>query len=142
MLFRSNLKAYKKTNLEAELSVADPHRVIQMMYEGLIERLSQAKGAIMRHDYEYKADRISKAVGIINGLQSALDNRSNPELGQRMFALYDYMKELLTKASVSLDTAPIDEVINLILPIKQAWDQIPQDIKEKTNQQILNSPDY
>ena len=141
-MYGRNLKAYKKTNLEAELSVADPHRVIQMMYEGLIERLSQAKGAIMRHDYEYKADRISKAVGIINGLQSALDNRSNPELGQRMFALYDYMKELLTKASVSLDTAPIDEVINLILPIKQAWDQIPQDIKEKTNQQILNSRDY
>ncbi len=141
-MYGRNLKAYKKTNLEAELSVADPHRVIQMMYEGLIERLSQAKGAIMRHDYEYKADRISKAVGIINGLQSALDNRSNPELGQRMFALYDYMKELLTKASVSLDTAPIDEVINLILPIKQAWDQIPQDIKEKTNQQILNSLDY
>lgn len=141
-MYGRNLKAYKKTNLEAELSVADPHRVIQMMYEGLIERLSQAKGAIMRHDYEYKADRISKAVGIINGLQSALDNRSNPELGQRMFALYDNMKELLTKASVSLDTAPIDEVINLILPIKQAWDQIPQDIKEKTNQQILNSPDY
>ena len=141
-MYGRNLKAYKKTNLEAELSVADPHRVIQMMYEGLIERLSQAKGAIMRHDYEYKADRISKAVGIINGLQSALDNRSNPELGQRMFALYDYMKELLTKASVSLDTAPIDVVINLILPIKQAWDQIPQDIKEKTNQQILNSPDY
>lgn len=141
-MYGRNLKAYKKTNLEAELSVADPHRVIQMMYEGLIERLSQAKGAIMRHDYEYKADRISKAVGIINGLQSALDNRSNPELGQRMFALYDYMKEYLTKASVSLDTAPIDEVINLILPIKQAWDQIPQDIKEKTNQQILNSPDY
>ena len=141
-MYGRNLKAYKKTNLEAELSVADPHRVIQMMYEGLIERLSQAKGAIMRHDYEYKADRISKAVGIINGLQSALDNRSNPELDQRMFALYDYMKELLTKASVSLDTAPIDEVINLILPIKQAWDQIPQDIKEKTNQQILNSPDY
>ena len=141
-MYGRNLKAYKKTNLEAELSVADPHRVIQMMYEGLIERLSQAKGAIMRHDYEYKADRISKAVGIINGLQSALDNRSNPELGQRMFALYDYMKELLTKASVSLDTAPIDEVINLILPIKQACDQIPQDIKGKTNQQILNSPDY
>ena len=141
-MYGRNLKAYKKTNLEAELSVADPHRVIQMMYEGLIERLSQAKGAIMRHDYEYKADRISKAVGIINGLQSALDHRSNPELGPRTFALYDYMKELLTKASVSLDTAPIDEVINLILPIKQAWDQIPQDIKEKTNQQILNSPDY
>ncbi len=122
-MYGRNLKAYRKTNLEAELSVADPHRVIQMMFEGLIERLSQAKGAILRNDLEYKSDRI-------------------PVLADRMFALYDYMKELLAKASVSLDVAPIDEVINLILPIKQAWDQIPNDIKEETNQKILNDPNY
>jgi len=53
-MYGRNLKAYKRTNLEAELSVADPHRIIQMMYEGLIERLSQAKGAIFRNDFEYK----------------------------------------------------------------------------------------
>lgn len=141
-MYGRNLKAYKRTNLEAELSVADPHRVIQMMYEGLIERLSQAKGAILRNDFEYKANRLNKAIGIINGLQTALDIKNNPELGQRMYALYDYMKSQLDKASVSLDVGLIDEVINLILPIKQAWDQIPQDVKDKTNQQILNTPDY
>ena len=141
-MYGRNLKAYKRTNLEAEVSVADPHRIIQMMYDGLIERLSQAKGAILRNDFEYKANRLDKAIGIINGLQTALDKRGNPELFDRMYALYDYMKELLAKASVSLDVSQIDEVINLILPIKQAWDQIPQDIKDKTNQEILNSPDY
>ena len=141
-MYGRNLKAYKRTNLEAELSVADPHRVIQMMYEGLIERLSQAKGAILRNDFEYKANRLNKAIGIINGLQTALDIKNNPELGQRMNALYDHMKSQLDKASVSLDVGLIDEVINLILPIKQAWDQIPQDVKDKTNQQILNTPDY
>lgn len=140
-MYGRNLKAYKKTNLEAELSVADPHRIIQMMYEGFIERLSQAKGAIVRHDYEYKADRINKAIGILNGLQSSLDKKQNPELADRMFALYEYMKELLNKASVSLDIAPIDECINLILPIKQAWDKIPQDVKDETNAKILNSSD-
>ena len=112
-----------------------------MMYEGLIERLSQAKGAIVRNDYEYKADRINKAIGILNGLQSSLDKKQNPELADRMFALYDYMKELLNKASVSLETAPIDECINLIMPIKQAWDKITQDIKDETNAKIMNSPD-
>lgn len=141
-MYGRNLKAYRKTNLEAELSVADPHRVIQMMFEGLIERLSQAKGAILRNDLEYKSDRISKASGIIEGLQLSLDKKEDPVLADRMFALYDYMKELLAKASVSLDVAPIDEVINLILPIKQAWDQIPNDIKEETNQKILNDPNY
>ncbi|MGN0914789.1 MAG: flagellar export chaperone FliS [Succinivibrio sp.] len=135
-MYGRNLKAYKKTNLEAELSVADPHRVIQMMYEGLIERLSQAKGAILRNDFEYKSDRISKAVGIINGLQTALDRKQDPELAERMYALYDYMKELLNKAAVSLDTTFIDEVVKLILPIKMAWDKIPQDVKESTNAKI------
>ena len=136
-MYGRNLKAYKKTSLEAELSVASPHRVIQMLFNGLIERLSQAKGAIERKDYEYKANRISKAMGIIEGLQGALDRKENPALGDKMYALYDYMKQLLDQASVSLDENPIDEVINLITPIKNAWDNIPEDIKQKTNAEIV-----
>mgnify|MGYP002624113686 CR=1 FL=1 len=141
-MYGRNLKAYRKTNLEAELSVADPHRVIQMMYEGLIERLSQAKGAILRNDFEYKSDRISKAVGILNGLQVTLDRKRDPVLGDRMYALYDYMKTLLNKASANLEVSPLDECLNLIIPIKQAWDQIPADVKERVNEQIKSDPNY
>ncbi len=136
-MYGRNLKAYQRTNLEAELSVASPHRVIQMLFNGLLERLSQAKGAIERKDYEYKANRISKALGIIEGLQGALDRKENPALGDKMYALYDYMKELLGKASSTLDEKPIDEVISLLMPIKNAWDNIPEDIKQKTNAEIV-----
>ena len=136
-MYGRNLTAYKRTNLEAEISVADPHRIIQMLYEGLIVRLSQAKGAITRRDLEAKSDLIAKAVGIINGLQGALDRKQNPELAGRLSALYDYMKDLLGKATVELDTAPIDEVIKLITPIKQAWSEIPKDVKAEVNAQLL-----
>ena len=132
-MYGRNLKAYRKTNLEAELSVASPHRVVQMMYEGLLERLAQAKGAILRKDYEYTSDRISKAVGIINGLQMSIDPSYDKEMGERLIALYDYMKDRLNVASVELDTAPIDEVVNLLLPIKQAWDNIPESERERVN---------
>ena len=132
-MYGRNLKAYQRTNLEAELSVANPHRVVQMMFEGLLERLSQSKGAILRKDYEYKADRISKATGIINGLEMSLDPKQDPELAERMAALYEYMKDRLNEASLKLDVAPIDEVIELLLPIKQAWDNIPESEKEKAN---------
>ncbi|MBQ9274593.1 MAG: flagellar export chaperone FliS [Succinivibrio sp.] len=138
-MYGRNLRAYKKTNLEAELSVADPHRIIQMMFEGLLQRLSQAKGAIERKDFAYKSDRISKAVGIINGLQMSLDRSKDPELGDRMSALYTYMKERLNVATTTLETAPIDEVIKLVMPIKQAWDSIPENIKQETNAKILQS---
>ncbi len=136
-MYGRNLKAYRRTNLEAELSVADPHRIIQMLFDGLIERLSQAKGAIERKDFEYKADRLSKAVGILNGLQMSLDTKQDPELGNRLFSLYDYMKELLNKATTSLEIKPIDECISLIMPIKQAWDQIPENVKSETNAEII-----
>ena len=126
-MYGRNLKAYKRTNLEAELSVADPHRIIQMMYDGLIERLSQAKGAILRNDFEYKANRLDKAIGIINGLQTALDKRGNPELFDRMYALYDYMKQRLLDASSNMDVEPLDEVGRLMLTIKSGWDSIPLD---------------
>ncbi len=135
-MYGRNLKAYKKTNLEAELSVADPHRIIQMMYEGLIERLAQAKGAMLRNDLQGKSERLSKAMGIINGLQGSLDRTQNPELGDRMYAIYDYMKELLTTASTTLKTEPIDEVVRLLLPIKEAWDKIPMDVRQQMNAQI------
>lgn len=137
-MYGRNLKAYRRTSLEAELSVATPHRVIQLLFNGLLERLSQAKGAIERKDYEYKADRITKALGIIDGLQGALERKENPELSDKMYALYDYMKLQLTQASSSLDASPIDEVMKLLMPIKQAWDNIPEDVKTKTNAELMS----
>ncbi len=127
------MKGYRKTKLEAELSVATPHRVLQMMFEGLLERLAQAKGAIEIQDLAAKSEMLSKAVGIINGLQMSIDQSVDPELGQRLSQMYEYMKQRLNDASVSLDTAAIDEVIELITPIKEAWDNIPSDVRDKMN---------
>lgn len=49
-MYKKNLQAYKTQSLEAEVSVADPHRVIQLMMQGVLERLAQAKGAISRRN--------------------------------------------------------------------------------------------
>ncbi len=136
-MYGRNLNAYKRTKLDAQMNVANPYRIIQMLYEGLLERLSQAKGAIEQKNYEYKADRINKAVGIINGLQSSLDGNESPELAARLSGLYDYMKRLLNKAMISLDPAAIDEVIKLVTPLKEAWDKIPEEVRNRANAEIL-----
>ena len=44
MYNRRNLKAYKTTSLDAELAVADPHRVIQMLMQGALERVAHGVG--------------------------------------------------------------------------------------------------
>ena len=133
-MYNRNLKAYKTTSLDAELAVADPHRVIQMLMQGVLERLAQAKGAIERRDFSGKSTAISKAMAIINGLQDSLD-LSYGQIPQDLYALYDYMKDRLMDASKNMDCEAIDEVANLMITIKSAWDNIPDAEKQKAFEQ-------
>ncbi len=137
-MYNRNLKAYKTTSLDAEMAVADPHRVIQMLMQGLLERLAQSKGAIERRDYAAKSSAISRAMAIINGLQDSLD-LSYGQVPQDLYALYDYMKTRLMDASRAMEIQPIDEVVGLMVTIKSAWDQIPESEKQKAFNQQRNA---
>lgn len=129
-MYQRNLKAYKETSITADLAVADPHRVIQLMMQGFLERLAQAKGAIERRDMEAKAVAVSKAQGLLHGLQDALD-MSQGELAEDLYRLYNYMDERIWDASLALDSAPIDEVMALMVTIKSGWDQLPEEAKQQ-----------
>lgn len=129
-MYRKNIKAYTTHNLQSELAVADPHRVIQLLMQGCLERLAQAKGAIERNDLEAKSQSISKAMAIINGLQDSLD-MSFGEVPQNLAALYDYMKAKLIDSSRHLDISAIDEVMQLMITIKSGWDAIPVEERER-----------
>ncbi|WP_429107999.1 flagellar export chaperone FliS [Aeromonas media] len=130
-MYRKNIKAYTTQNLQAEMAVADPYRVIQLMMQGCIERLAQSKGAIERRDFEGKSVAISKCMALINGLQDSLDF-SYGKIPEDLFALYEYMKQRLLDASRNMDVAPLDEISQLMLTIKSGWDAIPVEEREKT----------
>ncbi|MFG0835113.1 flagellar export chaperone FliS [Aeromonas bivalvium] len=129
-MYHRNLKAYKATSIAADLAVADPHRVIQLMMQGLLERLAQAKGAIERQDMEAKSLAVSKAQGLLHGLQDALD-MSQGAISEDLHSLYAYMDERIWDASLTRDVVPLDEVMNLMVTIKSAWDQLPEAEKQQ-----------
>lgn len=140
-MYHKNLKAYTTNNLQAEMSVGDPHRIIQLMMQGCLERLAQAKGAINRKDMEEKAKLLSKAQALISGLQDSLD-LSQGKIAEDLFALYEYMKQRLWDASRDLDLEKIDEVANLMITIKSGWDQISDEEKEKGYQLRQQQGDF
>ncbi|MFM4650884.1 flagellar export chaperone FliS [Aeromonas bivalvium] len=129
-MYHRNLKAYKATSIAADLAVADPHRVIQLMMQGFLERLAQAKGAIERQDMEAKSLAVSKAQGLLHGLQDALD-MSQGAISEDLHGLYAYMDERIWDASLTRDVAPLDEVMKLMVTIKYAWDQLPEAEKQQ-----------
>jgi len=118
------IQAYRKDSIKSDLASADPHRVIQLLMQGALEKLALGKGCIERCDWEGKAAALTRASEIINALRDALDRDVNPELVDNLESLYEYMIVRITEASIAKDTAIIDQVMGLILQIKGAWDQI------------------
>ncbi|KKX64014.1 flagellar export chaperone FliS [Pseudomonas putida] len=120
------LRAYQKVNSHAQISEASPHRLIQMLYEGGLDRLAQAKGAIARGDIAQKCLMITKAIDIITGLRQGLheEKAEDPASIQQLDSLYEYMNSQLLKANVSSDPEIIDEVVRLLTTLKSGWDAI------------------
>lgn len=128
---RNNLKTYQTINRESSLNVADPHTIISMLFDGIFESLSITKGAIERKELAVKSQQINKAMSILRSLQDSLDSDSEPKISENFYQLYAYCIERLTELSVSLDGTIIDEVVELLKPLSDAWKNIS--VKDKAD---------
>nr|WP_314481294.1 flagellar export chaperone FliS [uncultured Pseudomonas sp.] len=120
------LRQYQKVNSHAQISEATPHRLVQLLMEGALDRMAQAKGAISRGDVAQKGVMLGKAVDIIGGLREGLDKdkAADPDELDRLDSLYEYMARRLTHANLHSDSEVIDEVARLMITVKSGWDAI------------------
>lgn len=124
------INAYKKGNLKQEIAQADPHKLTLMLMQGALDRMAYAKGSMERKEYAEKAQHIGRCTAILINLRDTLDLTNKAEVAENLFSLYDYMVQRLTDATVQNNIQILDEVIALMLPIKTAWSQIPEDAKQ------------
>ncbi|SEE46160.1 flagellar export chaperone FliS [Pseudomonas anguilliseptica] len=120
------LKQYQTVNTQAQAIEASPHRLIQMLMEGGLTRLAQARGAMERNQIALKGELISKAIGIIGGLREGLNLEQGGEVAANLDSLYEYMTSRLIDANVQNELAPLDEVAGLLRNVKAGWDAIAE----------------
>ena len=119
------INAYAKVGLDTNVTAADPHKLILLLYQGALLAISSAKNQMLRNDIAAKGKSISHAILIIDeGLKSSLDKNTGGELAQNLSALYDYMNQRLLVANLKNDAAILDEVSGLLVELKGAWEEI------------------
>lgn len=134
---RSGVAQYGKVAAESEVAYASPHRLVQMLMEGALDKIATAKGCIERHDLAEKSRQITWAMSIINGLRSSLDMEAGGAIAVNLDDLYAYMTRRLIDASAHNDADALNEVINLLLEIKGAWDAMPEDVRHAGGNKFL-----
>lgn len=115
------LQQYRQLGLQSQIEAANPHRLIQMLMEGLLTKLSASKYCMEENNIAGKGENISMAISIIGGLRSSLDKDNGGEIAENLNNLYDYMERRLLEANLRSDVTIINEVMSLLNEIKSAW---------------------
>lgn len=124
-MMRNPAESYAKVGVEGSVEAADPHKLILMLFDGAIAAIAVSKNYMIDGNIPLKGSHISKAIDIItNGLRVSLDMESGGELAERLSALYEYMTHRLLWANLKNQTAPLDEVLNLLNELRGAWAEI------------------
>jgi len=125
-------QAYSRLDIATAVESADSRQLVKLMLDGALARLIRAKGCINHRDIEGRNDAVTTALGIIGALQGCLDHERGGSLAANLDSLYDYMQRRLFRANVDGDLAAIDEVIDLVRTLKDAWDAIDEAPVQRT----------
>jgi flagellar protein FliS len=117
--------AYKKFSVEAGVAQADSHKLVEMLFEGLLSNVGAARAALERGDIKAKCQHVVTAVRILEeGLQGSLNLEEGGVLAANLRSLYDYAVLRLTQANARNDDALLQEVLAVMAPIADGWKQI------------------
>ena len=119
----SNLSSmYRQVGASSAVDNASPHRLVAMLYDGLLESIAEARGAIAQDDVAAKGRAIGRAVRIVDeGLRGGLNLQQGGELARNLDALYAYVNQRLTLANLRSDAAALAECAELVRPLRDAW---------------------
>jgi len=117
-------RQYQSIGVQTSIMDADPHRLIQLLFDGAMQNMSAARGFIERKDIENRNARINKAIEIIGGLRTFLDKEKGGEVAVNLERLYAYLEFRLFQANVKNSLDYVDECMMLLRQVKSAWDEI------------------
>ncbi len=132
----AGIEQYASVGRQSGVAGANPHRLIQMLMEGALEKIAIAKGHMERGETSKKGEFVSWAISIIDGLRMSLDKDYGGEIVNNLDALYEYMTSRLVEANLHSNVDMLDEVSGLLKTVKAGWDDIENAVLQDPHNQV------
>ena len=113
-----------RTYQTQQIMTASPAQLVAMLYDKAILSLREAVRAIEAGDIQARFNANKRAGDIITHLFATLDIERGGEIAANLSRLYSFMLSRLTFVDVRNDPEPAREVIALLEPLRESWNQI------------------
>ncbi|EPA1951939.1 flagellar export chaperone FliS [Vibrio alginolyticus] len=121
MLMDSGYDSYQQVDLDAQAAAANPHQLVIMLIDGLLDEVERIRGHLAANRLAEKGNGINKCMNILIGLTSALDDENGGEIAENLRQLYDFCQVELYYASVQNDASRLVNVERVMGNIREGW---------------------
>lgn len=120
---------------ETDISSMSREKMIVLLYERIVTDLQAARRAIENDNRVEMTKQVNHSSRIISELRSALDHNIGGEIARNLDSLYNFMFHEHLDLMLDRDPVHIDNCLNVINPLLEAWRQIPTGTGEKAAQE-------
>jgi len=115
--------------LKTKVLSASPEELRLMLFDGAIKFARQALGSLEKNDFEGSYNNLTRAQKIVMELSSSLDHKVDPEITEKMAALYTFIYKLLVDANTQRVAEPVNEAIQLLTYERETWSLLIAKVK-------------
>lgn len=120
-----------RSYLESEVLGADPLRLVCLLYRGAIQRVGEARDALVRRDIAARGRAVARAVAIVNELIASLDVERGGDISRNLARLYDYIARRLHEGNFTQTDAPFAEAEQLLRTLAEGWESCQPAAREQ-----------
>jgi flagellar secretion chaperone FliS len=110
--------------LESRVLSADPIELVNMLYQGCMQAVREARLHLAEGRIAERSREITKACQIVIELAVSLDHERGGEISRRLALLYDYMHRRLLEANMRQSDEPLADVLGLLTTLSEGWEGI------------------
>lgn len=115
--------------LRTKVLTASPAELRMLLLDGAIRFAEQTRQGYESKDFEAAYLATTKCQAILTELICSLQAKHNPELCERLKALYTYMYKRLVEASLNKSPEGVKEVVSLLQYDRETWSMLIQESK-------------
>ena len=129
-------EAYKRQ----QILTATPEALTLMLYNGCLKFMNEGKDAIETKQYEQANISLQKAQNIISEFRLTL--KMEYDIAKQLMPLYNYTYDRLIEGNLKSDTAMIQEGIDIIKELRDAWAQAMKKARQEKGTNNVQGDSY
>jgi len=124
------MKAISRAYLETQVQTASPERLHLMVVDAAIRSARQATTALEKQHVEAAFLALGQCRSCVAEILGGISDEPNPELAERLRALFVYVHRNLLYADLHRDPQRVREALTILESHRRTWEQLLERLQQ------------